>query len=502
MPGQILLSWIGRKDLDAAAGQQPDGPVLATLRYAAPAVAHLLYNYAETDVVRYLDWLQAQVQAKIIARHVPLRSPVDFSDIYEAADTLLQEVCAAHPQVRPTILLSPGTPAMQAVWILLGKTRYTVEFLQSSPERGVEAVDLPFNISAEFLPARNEARRLRELLAAEVPASADFERIITGHPRLLDLKRRAAVLARFDVPVLILGETGTGKELFARAIHNNSGRRDKPFIALNCGAIPGELIDSTLFGHVKGAFTGAVRDQPGAFEQADGGTLFLDELGELPAAAQVRMLRVLQEGVITRVGGGERPVDVRVLAATHRDLQAAIAAHQFREDLYYRIAVGVLELPPLRERQGDISRLIDHFLGSIPASLKIIFALGLTPDARNLLLRHTWPGNVRELHATLVRAALWTTDGRIHEAEIAEALIARTRPDADILSRPLGADFDLDALLREVEEHYLRRALAAADGSKSQASRLLGLGSHQVLGNRLRRCGLEARDPVGQGNGR
>ncbi len=494
---RLLISWIGRTDLNAATVDAAgDGPLLTTLREVQPDISFLLYNYSPAQVSPYLRWLKERLPGQFDARHVPLTSPVDYREIYQASEALLQEVWADHPDAQRQILISPGTPAMQAVWILLGKTSYPAEFLQSSPERGVESVDLPFSISAEFLPsdAASAGVRLRDMAMAPVPETADFERIVTAHPVLLRLKRRAAALAAFDIPVLILGETGTGKELFARAIHNQSERKKAPFVALNCGAIPQELIDSTLFGHVPGAFTGAVRAQAGVFEQANGGTLFLDELGEMPLSAQVRLLRVLQEGRIRRVGDErERLVDVRLIAATHRDLQDAIAKRRFREDLYYRIAVGVLELPPLRERQGDINLLIARFLVEIRDRLKHDQCLQLAPAARNVLMAHTWPGNVRELHATLLRAALWAPNGRMDETDITEALTARPDPAVDVMSRSLGEGFVVDKLLDEVEAYYLRRALDAAQGVKTKAAKLLGLASHQTLTKRLLRLGLEVR---------
>lgn len=494
---RILISWIGQKDLNAVtAGASGVGPLLTTLREVQPDISFLLYNYLPAQVLPYLRWLQDHSSAKLDARHVSLTSPVDYREIYQASEALLKEIWAKHPDARRQILISPGTPAMQAVWILLGKTSYQAEFLQSSTERGVESVDLPFSISAEFLPSEavSAGVRLRDMALAPVPETADFERIITAHPVLLRLKRRAAALARFDIPVLLLGETGTGKELFARAIHNQSSYNKAPFVALNCGAIPQELIDSTLFGHVQGAFTGAIRAQAGVFEQADGGTLFLDELGELPLSAQVRLLRVLQEGAIRRVGDErERPVVVRLIAATHRDLHEAIAERRFREDLYYRIAVGVLELPPLRERQGDINLLITRFLGDIRGRLKLDQNLQLAPAARNKLIAHTWPGNVRELHATLLRAAIWAPNGRLEEADIMEAMAARPHPAADVMGRSLGEGFIVDKLLDEVESYYLQRALDAAQGVKTKAAKLLGLASHQTLTKRLLRLGLEVR---------
>src|SRR5690554_7031296 len=186
------------------------------------------------------------------------------------------------------------------------------------------------------------------------------------------------------VPVLVYGETGTGKELFARAIHNAGPRSDKPFVAVNCGAIPPELIDSTLFGHRKGAFTGATADRPGVFQQADGGTLFLDEFGELSADVQVRLLRVLQEGVFTPVGGvAEQRVDVRLIAATHRNLMVEVAEGRFREDLFYRVAVGVLHLPPLRQREGDLLLLSEALLDALGKQDTALSGKKISEEARS-----------------------------------------------------------------------------------------------------------------------
>lgn len=489
----VLLSWIGQRDLDAAHNNS-DGPILATIRALRPDKVYLLFNYSEEKVDPYLSWLRLNSACEVDARQVNLRSPVDYVDIYKSANSRLREVWKAHANARRSILISPGTPAMQAIWILLGKTQYPAEFVQSSPEKGVQEVHLPFSISAEFEPPDTSAagRQLRELLVGDIPDTAGFELIITGHKKLMEIKRRAGVLARFDVPVLILGESGTGKELFARAIHNMSGRSKRPFVALNCGAIPPDLIDSTLFGHVKGAFTGAVRDSPGVFEQANHGTLFLDELGELSKPAQVRLLRVLQEGRIVQVGAQkEQYVDVRLISATHRDLHSDIAERTFREDLYYRIAVGVLELPPLRERHGDLHRLTNYFLSEIWQQLGFDKDPSLTPSAFNILLRHTWPGNVRELRAVLLRAALWSADARINDSVIEGALLLRRFHQTDVLNRPLGDGFNLNALLGEVERHYLERAMLTAEGSKTKASHLLGFRSHQVLTTRLRNQGLD-----------
>jgi transcriptional regulator with PAS, ATPase and Fis domain len=313
------------------------------------------------------------------------------------------------------------------------------------------------------------------------------------------LLARAQHVATRAVPVLIDGETGTGKELLARAIHRASPRRDHKFVALNCGALPSELVEATLFGHRKGAFTGALADRPGVFETAHRGTLFLDEIGELPLPAQVKLLRVLQEREVVRVGDTEaQKVDVRIVAATHRNLFAEVAAGRFREDLFYRLAVAVLHLPPLREREGDLGLLIDHLFDEAQRELADqpgFTPRRLAPAARNLLLRHPWPGNARELKNTLLRAALWAVGATIGADDIREALLASPQAsDTNLLARPLGDGFRLQDLLDDISRHYLSRALVEAGNNKTRAAELLGLGSYQTLTNWLARLGLDMRE--------
>ena len=281
---RTLVSWIGGHDLKSMHAEGVDrGPIFSTLSAHSFDYIELVYNYPKKDVEPYLAWLKQQTGMRINARSVSLSSPIHFGEIYKSAEALLAEVIGSDNTRELHILLSPGTPAMQAVWILLAKTRYMATFWQSSREQGVEQAVIPFDIAAEYLPAADKisATTLRKLAAAEVPIDAAFDDIITHNPRMQTLKSQATVLAEREVPVLIYGETGTGKELFARAIHNASKRAGKPFIAVNCGAFPNDLVDSVLFGHKKGAFTGASADKPGVFSQANGGTLFLDEFGEL-----------------------------------------------------------------------------------------------------------------------------------------------------------------------------------------------------------------------------
>lgn len=291
-----------------------------------------------------------------------------------------------------------------------------------------------------FSVALDNDLRLREMAALREAAEADKRSLLTRLGRktlgetivgddlgLRAVMERVELVARSDAPVLIFGETGTGKELIARAIHSRSARSHGPFDRVNCGAIPPELIDSQLFGHERGAFTGAVESRRGWFERADGGTLFLDEIGELPPPAQVRMLRILQDGWMERVGG-EKPlnVDVRIVAATHRDLASMVAEGRFREDLWYRIAVFPIVLPPLRERREDIPKLATHFAERAATRFGLA-RVSPTPEDIQLLMSYSWPGNVRELGAVIDRAAILGDGKRL---EVAKSLGVDTQSHA------------------------------------------------------------------------
>jgi two-component system response regulator AtoC len=295
---------------------------------------------------------------------------------------------------------------------------------------------------------------------------------------------RRAAAARSAV--LVTGETGTGKELVARAVHALGPRRDKLFVPLNCAAIPTELLESELFGHTRGAFTGADRDRTGKFELADGGTLFLDEIGDMAYPLQAKLLRVVQEGVVERVGSNKRTsVDVRVISSTHRDLTAAMAEGKFREDLYYRLNVVRIELPPLRARREDVAPLAVHFLTVAGRDLGRD-PLALAPDAIPVLEQYDWPGNVRELQNLMERAAV-LCDGATVDAGFLRLLLpgAGDSQASDRAAEPLL----LEPAIEAVERKLILRALGAANDNKARAARLLGV-SERTLWYKLKRYGL------------
>jgi two-component system nitrogen regulation response regulator GlnG len=344
----------------------------------------------------------------------------------------------------------------------------------------------------------SEVRALRRALGKGAAAS---ERLVGKSGALLEVFKIIGRVARSDVPVLVTGESGTGKELIARAIHAASPRAAGPFVAVNAAAIPRELLESELFGHERGAFTGAVDARPGRFREASGGTLFLDEIGDMPVDLQAKLLRVLQSGEVTSVGGRRaEPVSVRIIAATHRDLDALVASGAFREDLLYRLRVVPIAVPPLRERREDIPPLIDHFLTRYDAELTGGMHV-ISPAAALRLVRHAWPGNVRELENAIKRALVLAPaevigpddfaflDGAPAE-RVAMSLEAIVRAETEAA---LDADAPGDvhaALLARVEKPLIEAALARTGGNQLRAAERLGI-NRNTLRKRIVELGID-----------
>jgi len=326
---------------------------------------------------------------------------------------------------------------------------------------------------------RDELRRQKQALEQGLFASHDFRGIVTQDPGMLDVLRTVAQIADADAPVLVRGETGTGKELIARALHVNSPRRSKPFVALHCSALPGTLLESELFGHARGAFTGADKDRAGRIASAQGGTLFLDEIAEIPLEAQAKLLRFLQSGEIQRVGSDRvETVRVRVVAATHRDMAALVREGRFRQDLYYRLNVVEIVLPPLRERHRDLALLLDHFLRAHrrrPAETP-----RWTPAAERALAAYAWPGNVRELAHLVERACLLARSAELDvdllPPEI--ALLGGAEPEMPSAFERYTAE-ELEAArqgaVAEKEDEFLRGLMKLHEGNVSRAARCSGL---------------------------
>jgi two-component system response regulator PilR (NtrC family) len=378
-----------------------------------------------------------------------------------------------------------GLQVLRSAKDLSPETTVIVITAVASTETAVEAMKLgaydyvtkPFKLDEVKLIVKNalERKRLRDenlYLRKQLETQYRFENIIGKSPRIVEVFDTIRKIADSGSTVMITGESGTGKELVARAIHFNSHRRDKPFLSVNCGAIPEGLMESELFGHVKGAFTGAVSNKVGLFSAAEGGTLFLDEITEIPALLQVKLLRAIQEREIRRVGDTrDVKIDVRLIAASNRDLETAVSEGIMREDLFYRLNVIPIRLPPLRERREDIPLLVAHFLQKFGKELGKEVR-GVTPEALAVLERHHWPGNIRELENVVERAIVLGA-GEVLGADSLPESVRRERPlrgmDVDLPEEGM----DLEATLDGLERRYLQRALERTQGVQTKAAELL-----------------------------
>jgi two-component system, NtrC family, response regulator AtoC len=418
------------------------------------------------------------------------------------ADAALGELEASEPDVVLTDVRMPGMSGLELLAEIRRRAPDVTVIVMSaygSLETAVEAmkagaydyVSKPFRQDEVVLVLRKaeerqrlvrENRRLKADRAAGIAGmigrSAAFEQV-------LKLVRK---VAEVKTTTLVLGESGTGKELVARALHDLSPRRDGPFLAVNCGAIPEPLMESELFGHVRGAFTDAHQNRKGLFEEADGGTLFLDEVGELPPALQVKLLRVLQEEEIRRVGDTRSvKVEVRVVAATVRDLPEEVKKGRFREDLFYRLNVVQVRMPPLRERREDIPLLLEHFLRRCAKKLGQTVE-GFTPEAMRVLESYSWPGNVRELENVVERAVVLAEGPRVDVDGLPEKLL--DDPVSAPPSTPAGrGDLSIKRAGRAMEQDLIRRALAKTNGNRTRAAELLDL-SHRALLYKLKEYGI------------
>jgi DNA-binding NtrC family response regulator len=520
---RVLFSWIGFADYRALAATVPrdeQAAVLEGLNPPTPLTGQAgplktLLDRERFDEVHLLT-LQRGVRNKLYARWVggtavlhlvKVIDPTDYAAVFGVVDAQLAAVMGT-PRTESEELcihLSPGTPTMAAVWVLLGKSRYHPATFYQTYEGEVRVTDIPFDLVVDFVPqVLREADAKFQLLAGEGPQDvAGFESIAGNSRGIRVAVGRARRAARRDVSVLILGESGTGKEMFARAIHDASPRRAGRFVAINCAAISPGLLESELFGHKKGAFTGATEDRDGAFKEADGGTLFLDEVGECDASMQAKLLRVLQppdnnpsQRLFNRVGDS-RPLtsDVRVVAATNRNLLDCVAAHRFREDLYYRLAVITVKLPPLRERREDIpliaGRLLDRINCDFARQEPGFRPRRLSATALEFAKKHSWPGNVRQLGNTLTQAAVMTDEAVIERRDLADAIAEVPGASAvDLHELQLGEGFSLERHLKEIQTHYLRRALEEAGGVQRRAAELLGYRNYQTLAAQVERLGV------------
>ncbi len=525
MKKRILVSWIGHADVRSMAVDQPksqqrkildmimaesvlkdgSGPIKTLIEAENFDKIHILSNYPSYIGTRFKSWAGGPIKI----HNIVLKNPTNYREVFTVVDKTLGSILGSKslgsdPEL--CIHLSPGTPTMTAIWVLLGKSRYPASFYQTHKGKAWKT-DIPFDLVMDFLPeVLSEPDRHLQHLASAKPEEIEGFQQIAGRTQAIRLAvGRANKAAIRDVPVLILGESGTGKELFARAIHAASHRKDKPFIVLNCAAVPKDLLESELFGHKKGAFTGATSDRAGAFESANGGTLFLDEVGECDPVIQAKLLRVLQlpadsspcHRVFRRLGEDkDRKADVRIIAATNRDLHEAISNGEFREDLFYRLAVITITIPPLRDRKQDIPLIAEKLLKQINEMFRLqepgYKDKYISDSIKTFVKNLPWPGNVRQLYNIFLQAAVMADGECIEKHDIRQALGAFPSAEkGDVLEYPLGGDFSLEELLIAIQKHYLRRAMEEANGVKTRAAELLGIKNYQTLDARLKKLNIQ-----------
>lgn len=476
-----LFSWIGNNDLKDIDKNTGFGAILSIyFNYPVLNRIILLTNRDNLEINEYVTWLKEKLKNKVeifLEFFTQNPDPTDYKFVYESAELVVRKYIQTDTVVY--FNLTSGTPTMSATWLLLGTSIFNATLLQSSKEKGVEVIELPYQVS---LQAKQD-QSIEQL--TEMVMTDDIKNASNAMAKVDEL---VELFAPRNIPVIIQGETGSGKEVLAKKIHARSQRKDKVFIAINCGAMSENLVDSELFGHKKGAFTGAERDRKGHFESANGGTLFLDEIGELPLSSQVKLLRVLQEKEVTPVGNSlPIKIDVRIICATHRDLLEMVRQGSFREDLYYRLAVGMVEIPPLRERGDDIHALAMELLENINAELvsETFTAKSLTQNAMNFISSQQWFGNVRELQNTLLRTCIRYPFEKQLKANHIETMMIHTsynytrERENDIkLEIPVNAP----EKLKEIKKLYALKALEMANNRKNKAGELLGISS-QVLDN-------------------
>ncbi len=427
-------------------------------------------------LVEELGHAIAEVELVVLRIH----DPSDYAEVFAALAPLVNRL-AQKPAV--DILLSAGTPQMQTLWVILVEAGLiTARMLQVIPSAFVPSVHAhPVREVELDIAGFPEIRALRDEVVRLRGQARSLNRHFVGHSEpMRKLANRLSRVAPTDLPVLIQGETGTGKELVARAVHESSHRASGPLISENCAAFTDSMLTSELFGHEKGAFTGAAHSKRGLFEMAHGGTLFLDEVGELSPRVQAHLLRVLQDGTLRRLGSETSVrVDVRVIAATHRDLRAMVDADRFREDLYYRLQGATLHLPALRDRIEDLEPLAAHFLAEVGSSLKV------TREAWRQLKAHPWPGNIRELRAEVMRWHVFcdrwvrAEDLSIHDDAGPRVVSHEPQPPLHRLAK----------VVADAERGAIQAALSASHGNISQAAKALDI-DRNTLKRKLRKLNI------------
>jgi DNA-binding NtrC family response regulator len=519
----VLLTFTGFHDPFAkglVGEEEQPGPVVTLAReihfdrlilFSTPGTAK--HSVATREAVG-----QISPDTEVEIEDFPLLDPTDYEAIRDSLLAWITKNRSSQSADEYYVSIASGTPQMHVTWLtLVASGELRARILNTRPPRyvtkekplvsEVKVFPNPFPLDAASVhdavisdassfpvsagsvgslfqstpTMRREQRALpvagetfAEAAPFDIRKAAQAIGLVGDHPEFLKVIEKAGLLAPTRFPILILGETGTGKELLARLIHHLSGRAAESFIPLNCAAIPKELVESTLFGHRKGSFTGANEDRKGKFDTANGGTLFLDELGELPIEIQPKFLRVLQDGVVEPIGHTKgHKVDVRIIAATNVDVERAIRSGRLREDLFYRLKVGICQLPPLRQRRSDIQRIALHVLDRVNASVR--YPKRFSPEALAWLISRPWAGNIRDLENTIESAAILTAGPQIGVAQL--ELVGGDFPfEASGPSLPEPAEgFSMPEFLSEMRRRLIERALEITSGKQSMAAKLLGI---------------------------
>ena len=515
----VLVSWMSAEDMQAysrrhggvdlkdiasvagsksAGGKGSRGLLATLLRDSRFDEVHLLSEHVTEAVKR----CAAELRAGTLLHQVKMGGQDPYLASFNAAKSVLEKIVEGRRDgVELSFGLSSGTAANIAAWVLLGKTLYSATFVDVR-DRQVVTVQIPFDLEADVLHPMLEASDRLIQDSSQLDVAVEFGGITGKSAIIRKAVTRAMKIAPRDVNVLLLGESGVGKEVFAHAIHKESLRRGKEIVEVNCAALPTNLLESELFGHVKGAFTDAKERRAGKFEVAHEGTLFLDEVAECDLQMQAKLLRVLQpprEGRPTTrcfspVGSDDvKRVDVRIIAATNRDLRREIEAGRFREDLYYRLAGVTIHIPPIRERGTDVQLVADALLTHINEDFSRAGVPGyvekkLAPAARKFIRAYPWPGNIRQLRNVLTQAAALVDGAEIGERDLREGLADLDGSRRD--EGPIEEGFSLDERVRQLERDYIRRALDQTGQNKSAAAKLLGYASYQRLDACRQRLGL------------
>jgi transcriptional regulator with PAS, ATPase and Fis domain len=504
---KLLVCWLGETDVQAIQSSDDNGPIAKAVNGIPLDEVHIISDLGKDNNSRYANWLSDRTSSKIEINNVNFSGPAKVNNVSAATVEVVDKIKASCQDKALLIFhQNSGEPIMGEVLADLAESRYLpAALIESSIEQGKEGVTLRLERSDAKIRASIFDKAWENLFSGPTFDALKVSQITCQSPAMRKaLTRALAVAQHSEVTVLIEGESGSGKEGLAKLIHEASPRKGKPFIPLNCGAIPSGLIESELFGYAAGAFNEAKKYKKGNFEAANGGTLFLDEIGELPLQGQVKLLRVLQEGKVTPVGDtNPKKIDVRIIAATNKTLAEEVGSGKFRSDLFYRLAVGIIEVPPLRDRKEDIDPIADEILKDInekSAAIQGFNSKKLSYSARYLILNYPWPGNVRELQNTLKRAAIWCSGDTIDEQDIREAIITLPfggngvqtgTPGDSLMDRPLGNGFSLRKLQAEVMHHYLRRALEEANGIKTLAANLVDLPNHQTFSSWMKKYDVE-----------